>query len=399
MKRLTNILHSFLLFAVIVCSILFLSCAGNDDIPDKNETTEQTIFMYLPWSGSDIYSYFLKNISSFETAIKDNKGTSGSNFIVFIAPKSTKAYLIDISYEKGNCIRDTLKEYSFSTPSYTTAEGIASILSDVRTSSKANSYSMIIGCHGMGWLPAGTEVMKAYSKMKMAAKDIQLTRYFGDASDSRYQTDIKSLANGIEQTGIKMKFILFDDCYMSNIETAYALRNATDYLIASTSEIMIEGMPYANIGIDLINHDYPKVCDKFYAYYSAYKRPCGTIAVTDCDEIEHTAQLMKEINAEYPKGVEDVSDIQTLDGITPSIFFDFGDYVRHLIKDESLYSALSSQLELLVPYKAATKTYYSSITGKEKEISSYSGLTVSDPSSNQYIMSSKKKTDWYEATH
>ena len=45
-----------------------------------------------------------------------------------------------------------------------------------------------------------------------------------------------------------MDYILFDDCYMSSVEVAHALRHVTDYLIGSTSEIMAYGFPYALAG-------------------------------------------------------------------------------------------------------------------------------------------------------
>lgn len=48
-------------------------------------------------------------------------------------------------------VRKTYKQYT--DPVYTTAEGITSILNDVRECTPAQRYSMIIGCHGMGWIP------------------------------------------------------------------------------------------------------------------------------------------------------------------------------------------------------------------------------------------------------
>lgn len=45
-----------------------------------------------------------------------------------------------------------------------------------------------------------------------------------------------------------MEYILFDDCYMSSVEVAYELKEATRFLIASTSEMMAYGMPYATVG-------------------------------------------------------------------------------------------------------------------------------------------------------
>lgn len=375
------------------------SCSDDNENTIEKETNNQTIFMYLPWSGSDIYPYFIKNISSFESAIENNKGTNGAKFIVFISRSATKAFLIDIQCKNGKCVRDTLKSYDFTTPAFTTATGIASIVTDMKAKGKTEYYSMIIGCHGMGWIPAENDLVLA-PKMKAARRSyMPQTRYFGNPSDAEYRTDVATLAEGIAATGTKMKFILFDDCYMSNIETAYELKDVCDYLIASTSEIMIEGMPYEDIGIDLIRHDYKSVCDGFYEFYSNYSTPCGTIGVTDCAQVEPMAQLMKRINTTYPDGLSAVGSIQKLDGITPTVFFDFGDYVRHLADDDALLGEFEAQMALLVPYKSCTKTYYSAITERQRDINTFCGLTISDPSLNQYVLSDKRKTGWYKATH
>lgn len=93
-----------------------------------------------------------------------------------------------------------------------------------------------------------------------------MTRLFG-GRESKYQTDITTLAEGISSAGLKMEYILFDDCYMSTVEVAYDLKNVTSHLIASTSEIMAYGMPYDKIGQYLIgNIDYEKICDGFYSF-------------------------------------------------------------------------------------------------------------------------------------
>ncbi len=389
---------------VLVASFSFFSCSSDDDDDDitpVDNTPKETVFFYMPYSGN-LYSYFLQNIKAFETAVINNGGLDRKHLMVFIATSATNAYLYEISYNNGTCVHDTLKNYYFASADYTTSSGITSILEDVMTESPTADYSMIIGCHGMGWLPKSVNTRAGFQPAKRIESAHQ-TRYFGDYSSSSmtYKTDITTLAEGIKATGVKMKYILFDDCYMSNIETAYDLREATDYLIASTSEIMIEGMPYAYIGKSLLDHDYQGVCDGFYTFYSAYNPPCGTIGVTDCSETENMAYIMKTINTMYPDGLSDISDVQILDGYTPSIFFDFGDYVAHLCQDASLLSTFNAELDKLVPYKAHTAKYYSEYTEKQTTINAFSGLTISDPSQNTAysVTEAKTQTAWYAATH
>ena len=390
------------LLVMSLSSAVFFSCEENEDEPfgpDISGTNKQTVLMYMPWSGSSIYSYFLKNISSFETAIENNHGLDGNSLIVFISENGNVSHMIRITYDNGVCRRDTLKQYYFSTCDYTTAAGITSIINDAISAAPAQTYAMAIGCHGMGWIQAGTTVSTRAKMASSAENPIYLTRYFGHSSDPDYETDIETLAEGIEYTGLKMKYVLFDDCYMSNIETVYDMRNATDYMIASTCEIMIDGMPYADIGIDLLTNNLKGVCEGFYNFYSNFSMPCGTIGITDCNEVEQMAAIMYEINKAYPDGLSDTDEVQDLDGYDKTIFFDFGDYVSHLCTDQSLLTIFNEQLERLVPYKANTATYYSSFTNQQTAINTFSGLTISDPTANSSVSDKKTETNWYKATH
>lgn len=390
---------NLVVLSTLMLSLVF-SCTDDTDTPLQQQNPEQTIFMYFPWSGSDIYPYFEKNISSFEKAIRNNNGLGNNRCIAFISSSATTAYLINIYFDGKVCKRDTIKKYDFNKPIFTTETGIASIIQDATISPYTKKWAMIIGCHGMGWIPKGTRIENVANISKLKKSDkIQLTRYFGHSSDASCQTDISTLAKGIELSGKKMNYILFDDCYMSNIETAFELKDATNFLIASTSEIMIEGMPYEVIGKDLLNSNLEGVCKGFYSFYSNFTTPCGTIGVTDCREIDNMAELIKRINSKYPNASENVYGLQTLDGFTPAIFFDFGSYVEKICKDETLKEEFKERLAKLVPYKANTKTYYSMYTQARKEIKTFSGVTISDPTNNAFVAQEVKETSWYKATH
>ena len=202
-----------------------------------------------------------------------------------------------------------------------------------------------------------------------------MTRYFGGLT-AEYQTDIKSLASGIANAGMKMEYILFDDCYMSSIEVAYELKDVTKYLIGSTSEMMAYGMPYAAIGEYLLgNPDYQSGCEEFYNFYSTYEiMPCGTLAVTDCSELENMAAIIKSINSKY-----------------------FADYITSLCNDPILLNQFREQLNHLVPYKTHTKNFYTMAKGIIP-INTFSGITTSDPSDNPMTVL-KENTLWYKAAH
>ena len=310
----------------------------------------------------------------------------------------TEAMMFEIVSSHGRCKREILKKYK--SPPFTTIDGITAILNDVKAFAPASVYTMIIGCHGMGWLPVYEMKVRSAPHMKMhwEYQGVPLTRYFGGLT-AEYQTDIKSLASGIANAGMKMEYILFDDCYMSSIEVAYELKDVTKYLIGSTSEMMAYGMPYAAIGEYLLgNPDYQSGCEEFYNFYSTYEiMPCGTLAVTDCSELENMAAIIKSINSKYSFDKSLRGTIQRLDGYTPVIFYDFADYITSLCNDPILLNQFREQLNHLVPYKTHTKNFYTMAKGIIP-INTFSGITTSDPSDNPMTVL-KENTLWYKAAH
>ena len=396
MKEVKN---RFVKQTVFILAIFFilsvnLSCE-KEDTPSVPTKVNQTLLMYLPWS-DNLYTYFQTNISDMEKAI--GKGIlKQERVIVFLSTSVKEATMFELTYQNGKIQRKTLKNYT-NLP-YTTAEGITSLLNDIKNIAPANQYAMTIGCHGMGWIPVSKSKVRSISPVKMhwEYEDAPLTRYFGGTT-SATQTDITTLAKGIADAGLKMEYIMFDDCYMSTVEVAYDLKHVTDHLIGSTSEIMAYGMPYEKIGKYLLgNVDYEAICNEFYSFYSTFDMPCGTIAVTDCSELDQLAGIMKKINQRYTFNTEQLNSIQPLDGYSPVIFFDYGDYISKLCDDPELSEQLNIQLNKTIPFKRNTEYYYSAGKGKIK-INTFSGITISDPSQNQLALK-KTETNWYKATH
>ena len=382
-------------FPILFSIIVLASCGGNDDpgnpvkpfVPTK---TKNTLFVFMPYTGySSIYGCLLQNLKDMEQAIVKEKGLGNSQILVFISESIKTSHLVKIGYSKGKCQRDTLKTYT--DYNYTIPDGITSLLTSIKQMAPADNYSMIIGCHGEGWMPK--------------PKSTQ-TRYFGGTA---IPIDISNFNEGIKNAGMKMNFILFDDCYMSGIEVAYQLREAANYLIASTSEMMGYGMPYHLILKYMLadNPNYEALCEDFTKFYITYKNgiqpmPYGTIAVTDLSQTETMATFMKTVNNTHTFDLDKIDDVQDLDveHFDPTVYFDFGSYLRVLCgNDATTYTEGTKLLDKLVPYKGTTGMIYSGAGNKSLKLKEYSGLTISDPSINAKALETKKQTAWWNATH
>jgi len=417
------IMKKIFLFLQLAMLVVFASCSGEDPDPTPQPSTEveNTIFVYMPWSGvndteSGLYGFFLTNIEDIKSAIVSQGGLGNKRLMIFISTKVNKGALINVKYQNGRCVDDTVAIYNntLSGLKLNSAEWITTLLKRVKQEAPAKHYSMIVGCHGMGWIPGKASTRRA----RLAASPFGLDRDAGMAGPptrwlggDAYQTDISAFDKGIEDSGIgKFQYILFDDCNMTGIEVAYELRNATNHIIGSPTEIMAYGMPYKLMWNELskVNPNYRNICNTFINFYSNYTYngspyPYGTISVIDCSQVEGMVNIMKEINASSSLSTVVESDIQSMDGYIPSIFYDMGDYVRKLAQNEPLLLAkFNRQLDQLVPEKGHTDDYYTALRTDGINvipIQTYSGITISDPSTNLNVTSSLSSNRYYQATH
>lgn len=403
----------WLLSFTLLCSTT--SCNNDSDIvasfgnPASNPKTEEvtpvekTIFMYLPWTASktstygSLRSFFLNNIEDIESGIVADGGLKKNRLLIFmvdsVTPTKEKAILMEVKYKNGTCYRETIETFTEANmPIYTSASGLSNILTKVKNIAPAEQYAMIIGCHGLGWLRA--------SQPSRAT-----TRYFGGTTRA-YQMDTPDLAQAISDAGMKMQYIMFDDCYMSTIEVAYDLRNVTSHLMACTSEIMGYGMPYRDMWSALAKKDpdYQAINNAFINFYRNYTYPYGTFGITDCTYIDEMVTVMKKINTSHTFNLADTINVQKLDGFKNTIFFDMDSYVQELCTDTNLYNEFYTILQKLVPYKSVTTSIYTDY----RELPSYiipvnefSGITISDPTVSGYhsASTSKTTTDWWKASH
>lgn len=396
-------------YSGLIIMILALSSC-HDDIPiyDSYETTTQTLFVYMPWTGSTISSagnlnyYFDKNIVGMKAYIDNSKGTKGTDIIVFKANSQSQSVMFRMKYNitQQRCEFDTLRTNAgFVSVSEANLESLLNLVTSYSTTGK---YSLLIGCHGSGWTPRGSD-----NTMPRAS-----SRAFGGTKQAT-QYNISDLRDAIAQSGMKkVGFICFDDCYMANVETAYALKDVTDYLVGSTSEVLADGIPYSEVFGHIIGQpDYGKWIDGFYQHYSSTPLPYGSLSAIRCGKyIEDMATVMKAINQTYTFNTSSLNNVQFLDGYDNHVFFDLSSYIDELGVLSPLRANFEQALQDLVPYKASTPYIYTMYTNSYRQgdsehhdntfkVDKFCGITISDPTRNATVFDNKKQTAWWKATH
>ena len=335
-----------------------------------------------------------------KNAINMERGAKQTDIIVYKASSQTKSVLFRMKYNRTQqrCELDTLSTnagyHSVS------EENLQSLLNLVASHSSTNNYSMLTGCHGSGWTPKGSD------------ETMPRARAFGGIGKAM-QYDVSDLTKAISQSSMrKMEYICFDDCYMANVETAYELKDVTNYLIASTSEVMGDGMPYDDIFKYMLGEpNYEKWVQGFYNHYVKSDTPYGALSAIRCGKsIENMAQVMKAINQTYTLDAQKMSEIQFLDGYNVNVFYDLSSYVDKLNVLDPLLANFKTALTELVPYKLTTPYIYTTYRNDFRpgdsfwphntfKVNTFCGITISDPTKNSTVFTSKENTAWWKATH
>lgn len=391
---------------LLLCLISLLATSCNNRNSDKQDEKTQTIIFYF--AGTSLTFYYYRNISAIKEALrKDIKGNSRV-MLFFQQSEKNSAEIIELTYENGACEEKKLDTHTL--PTQMDADNLGHYLKEIMRHAPADTYSLVIGSHGTGWIPIGAQPYdtEGWRGLELSPIDYwqrtgdQMTRYIGEDSNLQNAFDIPTLAQAIEKTGVKFEYILFDACFMANVESVYELRNSTRYIVGSVCEIMGSGFPYNTVLPQMLTnggkgYNLDGVCQAFNTFYKENYGYSGSIATIDCSQLDALAEKMKAVNNGKQQPYT-LNELQFYEGQSNHIFFDLGDYVDKMCDDAKLKSDFNSQLAKTIVNKYTLDSYYSAygISGKYS-ITNYSGLNTSAPATvyvNEY-----KQTAWYKATH
>lgn len=281
-------------YLILLATALFFGAYGCDDEDDDDTgLAERTVLVYMAADN---------NLSKFaDLDLKELKEGSKQlgkwrKLIVYVNQTAPKVpYVARI--KNGELVDSTSLEKSI------TADPaiLEDMLGYVRRKYPAQSYGLCLWGHASGWAISNDSV--AYKTSRAYGLDQ------GKGRD--YWMNIPSMARAIANGmgSDRLRFILADCCNFLCIESAYELRNVTDYLIGSPAEIPERGAPYHLVVPTLFDTSatfYKSVIDTYYDYYldeivarptyyynethgdlAGYSVP---LAVTKSDELDNLAQ-------------------------------------------------------------------------------------------------------------
>ena len=394
---------------------LLASCGKKEEAPGYTPpaTADRCVVLYMP--GRTLKDFYQQNLDGISRAVNASVPGNGRMLVCWQPSNASTAVLQEIYYDtrEGRCETKTLKEYtSFAAER---ATDVATLLSDAIEAAPAERYGLIIGCHGKAWVSrtSGSLSMNSADPRQkeqdpwIPAPGALPTRSFGD---SGHELEINELTQVLEAQRVRFDYLIFDACFMANIETLYDLRNTVDYIVASPCEIMGAGFPYERITPHLFADQTPRsaleaACLEFWDFYEndwdtiQNNEQSGCISLAVTAELEGLATAMRNVKQGTQKSY-DLSTLQSYEGFNNHLFFDLGHYVEESCGDQGLVDALNKQLDRAFPSscRLSTAQFYSAYNHRLNPVNFYTGVSVSEPSQNSKAPECQQ-TAWYLATH
>jgi hypothetical protein len=278
--------HTFLLLLSFAGA--WISCSVQDDVPGPPNPKERTFFLYVAADNSlGDAKYDYANINALVGAVLPAH-LLDANIVIYHDPSQTSTGRPDtrprllevVNNPNGRSVTREVQTYPEQNSG--SAEVFEQVLNDVIGRYPAAAYSLLMWSHGSGWLP---EDFLSGDYSRAIAQDSR--------NGNNSWIEIDAFADAIPD-GL-FDCILFDACNMACAEVAYPLRGKTDYIIASTIEIMGNGMNYERIPDLLLSTqpDYKAFCD---AFFETYDPTYGcTISLIDTDGLNALATSVKAI--------------------------------------------------------------------------------------------------------
>lgn len=349
----------FLTIATAVLLGLLLSVACEKETPTHNEPTPEpkpqpgplteshTLLIYMQ-GNNGLAEFMDSNLQRVLTAFY-NVPHDKARIVVFY-DRGNYTRLTELYLDDGMAKQRLIKEYETST-STVDKEFMREVFATVKREAAADSYGLILSSHGGGWVPSDLYDAYLLGEESRAAEQPSANPLFYGQDDSDCM-EVPELVDAISD--IYFNYIIFDACFMSNVEALYDMRNAADYIIASPAEILGTGFPYEEMIPMLFSredHMLEEVCKE---YMELYASSSGTIALIDCKKLDALAEAMHQVVATADLSKADAESIQPYDNFDYHLYFDLLHYVE-MVATEEAYNNFTDTLGQVVLYSGYTE--------------------------------------------
>lgn len=371
-------------YIYLLIILLLLSCSKDNDV-EPVVIKERTILAYLALDNSlsnemnDVYESLMEGWSD---------DIDGSLLIFADARRAGNPKLIQFEERNGVVVADTL--YTYENDNSASPELFRKVITDTKLIAPAKSYGLLLFSHATGWLPEGAFKNPEGWGARTSDRSVIVPRSIFE--DKGREMELSDFAAAIPDGAFE--FIASEMCFMSSVETAYALRNKTEYLLASAPEVLSPGFtPIYKTSLNLLYQSSPDLEGFAQEFFDYFNKQSGSyrsaaISVVRTSGMEKLASLTKAIDPQLTQ--DEIDQVQFFDrNGKPHLFFDFADYIRQAATPEQM-AEIEEQLDKVVVFKRNTAKLINI------NIVRHSGLSVYIPKESlPRLNEAYEETEWY----
>ena len=388
----------------LALTLLFSSCIKDDyEGPDPN-LPSRTVIVYLGGDNS-----LSATLTEEVEALRRGWTYTGNRCLIYLDAADAAPKLLSL---RSGCrtypesFVETVAEYAEENSA--SAEVFDRVIDEVVRLYPADSYGLIFASHASGWLPVGT------LSDPNRSRSIGIDTNSGSMASGTTEMELADFAAAIPDG--RLDFIVFEACLMAGVEVAYELRDKTEYILASSAELLSPGfcpiygksLRYLFEMNRTVEQSLVAFAQAYYDYTNAqsgaYRSTTLSILRTQgMDALAtRTGELLPHINLSLD--VSDIASIQHFDrpgsyGDYPASprYFDFLNLMERIAAPAD-YTAIESLMNDIVVWKAATPTFMDGYNGFA--VTRHSGLTTYiEQDCFAGLNEAYRRTAWYVATH
>lgn len=339
------------------------SCS-NDEPNDEpvSDVADRTVIVYISAENS-LSSFATSNLNDMAEASKQLNNRQ--RLVVFYDDRNTSVMPYIAEVKNGEVVKDEHKV--FSEDFYASdPEKMQEILSYIMEAYPAKSYALDLWGHASGWFVTNDTlpVSRNMARSKHRAYGIDNGR--NSSSNSGMWINIPTMANVFSSLPHGFKFIFSDCCFFQCVESAYELKDCTEYIIASPSEVPGEGIAYKEVIPLLFNMSedfYKGIVDK-WKEHTVYGDEALPISVIKTSEAEHFAQATSKIYSELLK-YDNFGDRRLVyygrfiddNGRKARGYYDPMNIINEYASENPAFAEWKNALKALVPYSVIAKRW------------------------------------------
>ena len=332
------------LLTIICAACLLTACHHHDEEP---EPVQRAVLVYMAADN---------NLSGFTSGDIHQmmKGsellTPNQKLLLFIDKLNQPPYVLEVAGGDTTRLNYKYKEDLRTSDAETLGEALRLMRNRYP---QAESYGLVLWGHATGWeiKDEGTASARANGPRRA---------YGYDGTYGGHWLEIPDMAKVLSEMP-QLEFIFADCCAFQCIESAYELRHATKYIIASAAEIPGDGAPYQTITPALFSTSenfYETIVDEYFKQEIAgLKEPLSVIKTIELENLAaatHDALVAADslVIVKVNDSVQKYPNVKGLIYYYDQANFDMQDAMMRYVTDSAAYATWKEAYDKAVVYKS-----------------------------------------------